>query len=230
MSTVGSLRARANEDRPRERLGRLGGEHLSSAELLAVVLGTGQREQGDALSLAHRLLVQFGDLAGLQQARLGELQQVGGIGEVKAARVLAALEAGRRSLRPGLQPGVVLGSSQEVYRHFGPRLAGEAQELFFALALDVRNRLRREILVARGTLTSCPVHPREVFRPLVREAAASCLLVHNHPSGDPEPSSEDVSLTRRLVRAGSLLGIQVLDHLVVTPSGYVSLAERGIVP
>ena len=122
MSTVGSLRARANEDRPRERLGRLGGEHLSSAELLAVVLGTGQREQGDALSLAHRLLVQFGDLAGLQQARLGELQQVGGIGEVKAARVLAALEAGRRSLRPGLQPGVVLELSKEIIAEPTPYL------------------------------------------------------------------------------------------------------------
>ena len=219
-----------SEDRPREKLHRLGPGGLTSAELMAVVLGAGEPRSGNALDLSRILLQRFGDLGGLEQAGLHELQEVGGIGEAKAARLLAALELGRRVSRCSLEPGAPLGSGEEVFRHYGPRLCNDMQEVFLALALDARNRLRREIVVARGTLTSCPVHPREVFRPLIREAAAACLLVHNHPSGSPEPSADDLTLTRRLVRAGTLLGITVLDHLIIGQKSFVSLAERGVVP
>jgi DNA repair protein RadC len=229
MATSISILDLPPEERPREKLNRLGPCKLASAELLALVLGVGEPRSGSALDLAFRLLTRIGDLPRLQQAGLAELVEIGGIGEAKAARLVAALELGRRACRAGQEIGAILGTSEEVYRCYGPRLGGEAQEHFLALALDARNRVRREVTVARGTLTSCPVHPREVFRPLIREAAASCLLLHNHPSGDAEPSLDDLSLTRRLVRAGALVGIPVVDHLIVTSTGYVSLAARGVV-
>jgi len=212
---------------PRERLQTHGPGALGDAELLALLIGVGEARVGNALSVAQRLIERFGGAGSLGRAGLGELVAQAGIGPVKAARVLAAFELGRRAGQEPLQLGRRLGTPAAVHRGLARRLAGETQEVFLVLALDARHRLLREIPVARGTLTSCPVHPREVFRALIREAAAACILVHNHPSGDPEPSPEDLALTRRLVAAGRLVGIEVLDHLVWTAQDFVSLAARG---
>ena len=217
------------EDRPREKLERCGPSGMTDSELLAIILGVGEPRRGNALVLARSILSTFGGLRGLKQACLGELMRENGIGTAKGSRVIAAFELGRRCSLSRLELGVRLGSGEAVFEHYSLKLGQEPQEVFFALALDARNRLLREVLVARGTLTSCPVHPREVFRPMIREAAASCLLVHNHPSGDPEPSTDDLSLTRRLARGGSMLGIKLLDHIIIGRGCFVSLAERGVV-
>ncbi len=144
--------------------------------------------------------------------------------------MLASLELGRRVAGRRLAPGAPIRDPADVFRHFHPRLRDAAQECFFVLLLDGRQRLLREELVSRGTLTASLVHPREVFRPALRASAAAVLLVHNHPSGDPAPSPEDREVTLRLARAGEILGIAVVDHVVVAERGYVSLREEGAPP
>ena len=209
---------------PRDRLQVDGVESLTDETLLAVLLGAGARG-GTAEALAHSLLADgLGAIAG---ASLAELCARPGVGAARAARLQAALELGRRSLARPLPLGTRIGRPADVDAHFRPRLAGARQEEFHVLHLDARHRLRRCAFVSRGTLTASLVHPREVFGGALREAAAAVVLVHNHPSGDPGPSDEDRQLTRRLVRAGELLGIPVLDHVIVARGGFVSLRETG---
>lgn len=214
--------------RPLERLERLGAEALTPAELLALVVGVGNAQAGSALDVAHQALIRHGGLRGLRQASLSELRRLSGVGRVKAARLAATCELARRLTAESADPGRLLASAEAVYGCYRWRLGDLRQEVFLALALDARGRLIREFLIAQGTLTACPVHPREVFRPLIREAAAACVVVHNHPSGDPEPSAEDVLLTRRLRRAGELLGVTLVDHVIVGAHGFVSFAERSL--
>lgn len=211
-------------DRPRERLDVLGPEALSDAELLALLLRTGGRGL-DAQALAAALLSRHGCLADL--ARLGprDLAEVAGIGPAKSATVCAAVELGRRLAARRLEPGVAVRGPADVFHHFHPRLRHASEERFFVVLLDGRHRVMRHDLVSKGTLTASLVHPREVFRPALRHAAAAVVLVHNHPSGDPTPSREDREVTERLERAGELLGVPVLDHVVVAERGYCSLRE-----
>lgn len=210
-------------ERPRERLLVHGGEPLSTEELIALVLGTGTRGRS-AVEVARALLGHAGGLVDLSRASPRELAAVPGVGVARAARLVAAFHLGRRALAtPGLAP--VLRQAADVFRHLQPRLRGMVQEVFWVLALDARNNVITEIEVARGSLTAVDVHPREVFRPLVRQAAAAAVVAHNHPSGNPQPSEDDLYLTRRLRRAGDLLGIPILDHVVIGAEGYVSLAE-----
>jgi len=215
-------------DRPRERLLAHGAAPLSDAELLALLLRTGVRGRS-ATSLARELLGPSG-LAGLAQAAPHELAAVAGIGPAKAAAVLAALELGRRLAAKPLRRGEKLGSPEDVHRHFHARLRDAPTEQFHIVLLDSRHRVMRSVLTSQGTLTASLVHPREVFRPALRESAAAVVLVHNHPSGDPAPSHEDREITRRLARAGSLLGVPVLDHVIVADRGYASLREQGDLP
>jgi DNA repair protein RadC len=149
------------------------------------------------------------------------------MGPAKTATLLAALELGRRLAAGRLRPGQPIRSPSEVHRHFFPRLRDFMHERFLAVLLDGRHRVIREVVVSQGTLTASLVHPREVFRPALREAAAALVLVHNHPSGDPAPSPEDREVTERLARAGELLGIRVLDHVVCAERGYYSFSEAG---
>ena len=214
---------------PRERLAAQGPEVLSDAELLALLLGTGRRGN-PALRVAEGLLDQHGGLAGLARAATGELRATPGVGPAKAATVLAALEVGRRLAGRRLLPGDPIRGPADVHRHFHPRLRDAPCERFLVLLLDGRHRVMREVQTSQGTLTASLVHPREVFRPALREAAAAVVLVHNHPSGDPTPSREDREITARLARAGALLGVPVLDHVVVAEQGYVSLREEGALP
>jgi DNA repair protein RadC len=214
-------------DRPRERLDAVGPEALSDAELTALLLRTGGRG-ADALAVASRLLERHGGILGLARASRRELSSLAGVGPAKQATLRAAFELGRRLAAGRLAPGTALRGPADVFRHFHPMLRDAAHERFLVVLLDGRHRLLRHELVSQGTLTASLVHPREVFRPALRESAAALVLVHNHPSGDPAPSAEDREVTARLVRAGELLGIPVIDHVVVAERGYASLRETGL--
>jgi DNA repair protein RadC len=216
-------------DRPRERLESLGAEALSDVELLALLLRTGDR-QADALGVARDLLARTGGLHGLARAEPHALVGARGIGPAKSATLRAALELGRRLAAGRLRPGSPIRSAEDVHRHLHPRLRHLPHELFLVLLLDGRHRLIRHEVVSQGTLTASLVHPREVFRPALREPAAALVLVHNHPSGDPTPSAEDREVTQRLARAGEILGVRVLDHVVVAERGYCSMREEGLFP
>jgi DNA repair protein RadC len=159
---------------------------------------------------------------------LEELAREKGVGTAKAARLLAALELGARVASQNGRLAPTLRTPDEVARHLLPRYAARPVETFGLLALDVRHRLRKEAVISVGCLTSSLVHPREVFQEAIMARAAALVLFHNHPSGDPEPSAEDLALTRRLVAAGALLGIEILDHLVLGAGRYVSLKQRGV--
>lgn len=211
-------------DGPRERLLRLGAGALSDAELVALLLRTGSR-RADALTAARALLAGEGGLRALLARTPGELQGHDGVGPAKAASVLAALEIGRRVATRRLGPGRGIRGPADVFRHFHARLRDASRERFLALLLDGRHRVIGEAEISRGTLTASLVHPREVFRPALRAGAAALIVVHNHPSGDPTPSLEDRRVTERLRRAGELLGIPLLDHVVVAERGYRSLQE-----
>jgi DNA repair protein RadC len=175
--------------------------------------------------VARSLLAETGSLLELARAKPSELARVRGIGEARAARLVAAFQLGKRALADPWVARPVVRQPADVYRHLEPRLRGMTQEAFWVLALDARNGVMDEIEVARGSLTGVEVHPREVFRPLVRLAAAAGVVAHNHPSGDPEPSPDDIALTRRLRASGEILGIPILDHVVVGSDRFASVVE-----
>jgi DNA repair protein RadC len=221
----------AGEPAPTPRATRLrlapgGMEPLSDAELLAVLFGQG-RPTTVHLERAHVALAALGGLAGLAQATPGELAAMPKLGAIRASVLAAAMELGRRAAGRRPDRGRRLGTAADVFSHYRARLGSEAAEEFWVLGLDVRHRLILEACIARGSLTGVEVHPREVYRPLIRAAAAAVIFCHNHPSGDPTPSRQDFDLTARLKEVGHLCGINVLDHVVVGADGYVSLAERG---
>jgi DNA repair protein RadC len=198
----------------------------SDAELLAVLLGHG-RPSGGHFDLARAVLVAVGGLDGLVEASFSELLAVRGVGAARATVLATAMELGRRSAGRRPKRGQRLGAAADVFAHYRARLGSAGTEEFWVLGLDVRHRLIFEACIARGSLTGVEVHPREVYRPLIRAAAAAVIFCHNHPSGDPTPSRQDFDLTARLKEVGALCGITVLDHVVVAADGYVSLAERG---
>lgn len=212
---------------PRERMRAVGSEGLSDAELLAVLLGTGQRCEPVSV-LASRLLHELGGLAALSRIGPGMLEQLTGVGPSKASRIVAAVELGRRVVTRPLPRGARVGSSRDIDAALRPRLADRDVEHFVAIALDAKNRPIGEVEVARGGLSACPVSPADVFRALLREAAAGVVFVHNHPSGEPSPSADDVALTERLRRAGELLGVRVLDHVIIGREGYFSFLDAGL--
>jgi DNA repair protein RadC len=214
------------EERPRERLARLGPAALSNRELLALLVGSGSA-RASALDVAESLL--GAGLRGLAGRSVGELRGEPGVGSAKASRLLAALELGARLASEGRGEAPVFRTPEESARYLLPRYASRPVETFGLLALDVRHRLKREAVVSVGCLTSSLVHPREVFQEAVVSRAAALVLFHNHPSGDPEPSADDLALTRRLVSAGTLMGIEVLDHLILGAGRFVSLKQRGCV-
>jgi DNA repair protein RadC len=209
--------------RPRERFYATGGDDVSDAELIALVLGTGIRGKS-AVAIATEILDGTGGVAALGRAPPQELAAHAGIGAARAARLGAAFALGRRALVRDRPRGAVIVHGLDVYEHVWPRLAGLEQEVFMMLALDARSVLLADIEVARGSLTGVEVHPREVFRPLIRVGATAAIAVHNHPSGDPTPSREDVVLTERLHAVGTMIGIPIVDHVVVAARGWASVA------
>jgi DNA repair protein RadC len=215
-------------DRPRERLWALGPCALTAAELLAIVLGTGGGGQ-DVLAMAGRLLeLSEGSLRRLARRPNAELLRAPGIGPTKAARLLAAFELGLRAAREERPPVVRIREPEDVLRLFGSRLRDLQVEEFHLLALDSQSQVLREVLITRGLLNSSLVHPREVFRAAIAEAAAGIIVVHNHPSGDPTPSAEDRAATKQLVSAGRLLDVPLYDHVIIAGDRFVSFATAGL--
>ncbi|MCC2670260.1 MAG: repair protein RadC [Armatimonadetes bacterium] len=215
------------DDRPRERLERSGPESLTTPELLAILFRTGTAKR-NAVQLAEALFRELGGLSGLAVSTLEELSCVNGVGRVKAIEVKAAIELGKRLSATNEDVKPVIRSPDDVAKLMMADLRYETREHLYALVLDARNQVRHRRLVSTGTLTESLVHPREVFREAIRFSAASLVLVHNHPSGDPDPSPADISTTKRLSEAGKLLGIDLLDHVIIGDGKWLSLKQRGL--
>jgi len=214
-------------EQSRERLFRLGAQALTDPELLCVLWGATAARARDGRLVAGALLSCRGGLRALAQAEPVELSAMPGMGPTRAARVLAALELGRRVQRsPERRPR--LRTPREIHGYLGPELGPLRREVFHVLCFNARNVLVHDARVAEGTMNACPVDPREVFASALVSRATAIVLAHNHPSGDPEPSVQDVALTRHLVSAARLLNIKVLDHVVVGDGRYVSFMERGL--
>jgi DNA repair protein RadC len=217
------------EDRPREKLLARGPQALSETELLAIILRNGNASTGEsAIDHARLLLQRFGGLKGIDDASTGELGQVKGIGPAKVAQVKACLEIARRIGSQKWEIGQPLRSSEDVFHHFREYLGKEKRELFYVVLLNNKNRKIREVKISEGSLTASLVHPREVYNPVIRESAAAVIFVHNHPSGDPAPSPEDIDLTKRLKEVGEVVGVRVLDHVVIGYDRYFSFSDRGM--
>jgi DNA repair protein RadC len=223
-----SLNDWPENERPRERLYAHGAAALADAELLALQLGSGTRGRS-AMDVARDLLTAYGSLAAVASRDLAELARVSGVGPVKAARLASAFELTRRlrARTPGSR--TVLSAPSAVYAAFGPLMEDLPREVFRIALLDAQNALLRDRVVSEGTLSASLVHPREVFKPAILESAASVILLHNHPSGDPTPSREDVRLTRQLVECARMLDLAIHDHVIIGRGQFVSLAERGVV-
>ncbi len=216
------------EERPRERLLALGAEKVSNAELLAVILRTGSLRD-TALDLAQMILTRAGKLRELPYLTVEELTEIRGIGPAKAVQVKAALELGRRMVVASRGYNVDITSPEDVFNYMMEEMRYLEQEEFRIILLNIKNKVLGVETVFRGGLNSSIVHPREIFRLALRRSAASLILLHNHPSGDPTPSGEDISVTRRLVDAGEIMGINILDHIVMGEGRFLSFREKGLI-
>jgi DNA repair protein RadC len=220
------MKAIAAHDRPREKLARAGAGTLGDNELVAIVIGQGQR-RASALDLANAVLAGTGGVAGLARAAHAELTRITGIGPARAAQIVAAVELGRRAVARVTTDRAQLATPRAVAEYLLPQYGSRRVEQFGVLLLDTKHRVVRTTILSIGTLDASIVHPREVFREAVTGGAASIVLFHNHPSGDPEPSREDSRLTERLIAAGVLMGIMVIDHVILGDASYFSYREKG---
>lgn len=226
-----SIKNWPEDERPRERLLKYGADELSTAQLMAIILRTGGRQKS-ALELSRELLTQFNSVKEIEGASLAEFSKIKGIGSAKLAQLKAAFELGRRLMSSEAEGGESKPSfkkSSDVFDYYRPKFYGLKKERFICALLDTKNRIFKETVVSEGTLTSSLVHPREVFRSAIKEASASVLFLHNHPSGDTTPSRDDIAITERLVQTGKIVGIEVLDHIIISDSGYLSLFEQGYI-
>jgi DNA repair protein RadC len=213
------------EERPRERLYHVGERALSTTELLAIVIGSGHGND-NVLQLAQLLLSDLDGLSGVARASTHELRQVKGIGEVKAAQIKAALELGRRATKAPMNEKPIVRSPAEAANLLMPEMSNLEQEHTRVILLDTRNHALSTPTIYIGNLNSTVIRVAELFRVGIRENAASLIVAHNHPSGDPAPSPDDIAVTRKMVEAGELLGIDVLDHIIIGRNSFVSLKER----
>lgn len=214
------------EERPRERLLHYGPENLSAAELIAIIVRTGSAKQ-TAISLAEELLSHFKDLRGIAKATCAEIAKVKGIGTVKAIQLKAAFELGRRVLTTNPAQLPTIRRPQDVFDLLKANYQDLDREHFKVVHLNIKNQVLKVETTAIGILNSSPVHPREVFKEAVKMNSAGLILTHNHPSGDPTPSQDDLSLTARLQEAGQILGIQIIDHIIFGDNRFLSLKECG---
>ena len=234
MSTNGSgqyrptIRDLPHGERPRERLKEYGAKHLSNTELIAILLRTGL-QGGNVLALSSRVLAELSGLSGIGRSSFAQLCAMKGLSEAKACQLLAGLELGRRFVSLAPEERVVINSAQDVANLVRGEMAGLEQEQLRVLLLNTKNEVLSIQEIYVGNVNSSVVRPAEVIRPAVRDNAPSVIVVHNHPSGDPTPSPEDVSITRDLVAACKLLGVELLDHLVIgSGNRYVSLKDKGL--
>ncbi len=215
-------------ERPRERLQKLGVDNLSTQELLALLLGRGISGESVAVT-AQRLLSEFGSIRGISAATLEELTRVRGIGLAKAAQIKAAFELNKRLDADSEQSEKpIVKTPEDAVKQVAASLKGKKKEHFIALLLDTRSQLITGAKISVGSLDSTIVHPREVFKEVLSASAASVIFVHNHPSGDPQPSQDDIKLTKELVQAGKTMGIEVLDHVIIGDKKHFSLKREGL--
>ncbi|VVB86779.1 RadC-like JAB domain protein [uncultured archaeon] len=213
------------EERPRERLIKSGTASLSDSELLAIILRTGSRKE-NVINLSQRILSEY-NLKQLSQTSLGQLMKIHGIKEGKASQIAACFEIARRleSFNEDVKPKI--NSPEDVYRRIYPRMREQKKESFIELCLDTKNQVIREETISTGSLNANIVHPREVFKTALAESAAHIIVAHNHPSGDPTPSREDIEITKKLVETGKIIGIDVLDHVIIGDGRHFSMKEAG---
>jgi DNA repair protein RadC len=223
-----TVRDLPRQERPRERLQKFGAEALSAQELLALVIGRGIPKKS-VMSIAQELLVRFGNIKAISQATIEELSQIKGIGFAKAAQLKACFELGKREeLEPELK-NFNIKDPESVVKAIRASIKDKAKEHFKLILLNPRNKIIRISTISIGTLNASLVHPREVFKDAIVHSAASVVLAHNHPSGDPDPSEDDLKITRKLVESGKILGIEVLDHIIIAKNGFKSLANEGMI-
>lgn len=214
------------DDRPTERLLKYGPESLSTAELLAVVLRTGTRKE-NVVNMCQRIFSEY-NVKQLSQAQISKLMQIYGIGPTKAAQIAAVFELARKLERHVDGPKRKIRSPADVYSMLYPGMREQKREKLVVLYLDTKNQVLKEEVVSIGSLNSSIVHPREVFKSALMESSASVIISHNHPSGDPTPSKEDIAITEKLIEGGKILGIDVLDHVIIGDGRYVSLKDEGL--
>jgi len=213
-------------DRPREKLIKKGAGALHKEELLAIILRTGVKGKS-ALKVANEILRKYGDKK-LLDVSYQELKNIRGVGSTKAVQILAAIELGRRLFKEKQEKEVFINSPEEVVKEV-EHIKENKKENFICLYLDARNKLIYKETVSIGTLNANLVHPREVFEPAIRHLAAQIIAIHNHPSGDPEPSEDDLEITKRLMESGKILGIELIDHLIITKERFFSFKEKGLI-
>lgn len=221
-----SIRHLPEEERPRERLIHAGAEALSTTELIAIILGSGSKSK-PILQLAQEILTRFGGLRQLADATLIELQEIKGIGLAKAIQLKAALNLGLRASKQEIKPKYRVDHPSHAYYLIKDELENEKREFFVVILQDVKGFVISREIISIGSLSQTLVHPREVFYPAIRHKASSMIVAHNHPSGDPTPSSEDLKLTKILVETGTLLCIPVHDHIIIGQKNYVSMRQQG---
>ncbi|MBW2984307.1 DNA repair protein RadC [Candidatus Woesearchaeota archaeon] len=213
------------EERPRERLIKHGSKALSNTELLAIILRSGSKKE-DVLELSKKLLSE-NSIKSLSRKRINYLKNNLGIGEAKACQIIACFELGRRLAAFKDQSNPVIDNAQDIVKLFMPDLSSLKKEHFKGVFLDSRKRIIKEETVFIGSLNASVIHPREIFQAALEEGAAAVILLHNHPSGNPKPSDDDIEITRQLIKAGEVLGIEVLDHIIIGSKRYFSFRERG---
>ena len=213
-------------DRPRERLIRQGAKSLSNQELIAILLGTGTKNES-VLTVANRVLINFEKLHNLKHATLEEMTEIKGIGEAKAVLLLAAIELGRRLASKDLEERFTIRSPEDAATFLMQDMTSLQQEHFVCLFLNVKNQVLHKQTIFVGSLNASIVHPREIFREAVKRSAASIICAHNHPSGVPTPSPEDIDVTSRLYEAGKIVGVDLLDHVIIGDHQFISMKEKG---
>ena len=215
-------------ERPRERLQKLGPDALSSQELLALVIGRGIPGKS-VMTIANDLMKSFGNVKGISEVTLEQLCQIKGIGLAKATQIKACFELARRENLEAEEKSFDIKNPEAVFKLINSSIKDKAKEHFKLILLNTRNQKMGISDISTGTLTTSLVHPREVFKDAISHSAASVILAHNHPSGDPEPSEEDVTITKRLVESGKLLGVEVVDHIIIGKNSFYSFREKGLI-
>ena len=225
-----SIKHWPEDERPRERLAKLGGEALSDAQLLAILIGSGSSgAKKSAVDICRDLLKVFGDLSNLDRTSIHELCKVKGIGLAKAAQIKAALEVGKRMASTRAGNTAKMTTSRAFVEYFAPFMKNLRKEVVKVALLDNKLKIIKDFVISEGSVNSSIVHPREVMIPAIKESATKIVLVHNHPSGDPSPSQADIEITHRVSKAGDIIGIKLLDHIIIGGTEFYSFADEGMI-
>jgi DNA repair protein RadC len=225
-----SIKHWPEDERPRERLAKLGGDALSDAQLLAILIGSGSSGANkSAIDICRDLLKVFGSLSNLDRASINELCKVKGIGLAKATQIKAALEVGKRMASTRAGNTAKMTTSRAFVEYFAPFMKNLRKEIVKVALLDNKLKIIKDFVISEGSVNSSIVHPREVMIPAIKESASKIVLVHNHPSGDPSPSQADIEITHRVSKAGDIIGIKLLDHIIIGGTEFYSFADEGMI-